>query len=65
MAVEPVDDPFAPLSKRDELMRKVATVDAAELERMIDTLMGLMVLMDFEFHRRFPTEYAAWEQKHE
>jgi hypothetical protein len=31
---------------------------------MAENALNLLVLVDYEFQRRFPKEYAAWDETH-
>lgn len=52
-------------SAPDRFLRVLGTLTADRFERMADGQMNLMVMLDREFARRFPAEYARWDAKHD
>ncbi len=50
-------------SRPDRMLRVLSLMTAEELERFGDGLLNLYVLLDREFERRFPIEFAAWTKR--
>jgi len=50
-------------SKPDRMLRALGTMNADELERFGNGLINLYVLLDREFERRFPAEFADWMKR--
>lgn len=48
------------ISHVDRWLRMAGVTDATELASLLDGMMNAMIIVDHEFERRFPTEYAAW-----
>ena len=62
------DDTFAgwitkAASRPDAMLRLLGLMTAEELERFGTGLQNLYVLLDREFERRFPVEFAAWMKR--
>lgn len=47
----------------DRLLRLFGLMDAAQLERFGDGLTNIYVVLDREFERRFPKEFAVWQKR--
>lgn len=55
----------APLPNADTLdywLRIAGTASAEELRRLLDGVINIGIVMTAEFERRFPVEYARYEQ---
>jgi hypothetical protein len=48
------------LNNVDVWLRIAGVADADELRRFLDGTLGIMVILEHEFERRFPAEHAAW-----
>lgn len=54
---------FSTADRRDRLMRLFGIMDAADMERFGNGLLNIYVMLDREFERRFPVEFAAWQKR--
>lgn len=51
------------LSNTDFWCRLACIASAKELEKFMDGTIGVMVILEHEFERRFPKEYKIWSDK--
>jgi hypothetical protein len=62
MTGESPDRVIIPLST-DQLLRTCGIVDADTLERMLEAIYGMLLIVTVEFERRFPDEYREWDKR--